>query len=403
MLKRWSLMWGLVLLCVLLSGCLKSPKTEKEIIQDLNESKDLPVKGLEYDKASILKRRTDKRDKTDLVYVRASGKMNETRFSFSYKLDYEYFDQGGWILQKAEPDDMESWEIDPVDEGQIQKDVVEHDTDLLRAAKHSEYSIVSTEISPEKGRCVATMSVTGQGEDFTFEALITAEYQFAAAGWEYESHSLHDLSITPTKSESSESVEEAVSLLYGLPAHEEYIETDWDSCAETHYVTVTEDFPYLSIRTVIEVDYFFDPEAFCWLMIERREGDKTFDWDVEGTWYAEGRQAPDKVLFPQGFDYRIKCVVTAEEANTYQVDYEYLNPIIPWKGDDVGEGTIYLDADLTEDLRNRSLLYAPYDFDIYLQGELPNTNEVILFTPENGVILTHFSWSGYAKELTRQE
>lgn len=101
--KNGLLVIVLLVLILTLAGCGMEPiKTEKEIAQDLEESKDfLPGFEMDIDDLEITKRKTDEEDKEDLVYVAVEASNDEVVCKVEYKLTYNLYDSG-WILDEVE-------------------------------------------------------------------------------------------------------------------------------------------------------------------------------------------------------------------------------------------------------------------------------------------------------------
>ena len=404
MTKKIGLLIGIAFMAVLMAACAGKTKSEKDIAKDLSESDLLLAEGLKIENVEITQRKTDKKDKKDLIYADLSGSANGTAYTFSYILEYTYFDKGGWILQSAEPINTKSWHIDEVsDEVALEDSIKVFEDELFNKIDVTESESIITEVFPETGTCQKSVMIKGQGEGFHGTFILDADYIFTSQGWVYDSGSYGVNSLIPEYSMSKEEVEQYVQSIYGFTAEETSVYTDWDNGMETHYVISRESLPYVGVETYVTVNCYFDAYEFSWRISDYQEGTTYYNWDVEGTWYVEGKQKPDEILFPKGFDYRIKCVVTKVDPLTFQVDYEFLNPIIPWSSSDVvGSGTVYVDTSETLDCRHKSMLYNPYNYELYATADIPGFSEVIMFSAENGVSISHFSWGSYERQLTRE-
>ena len=192
-----------MLFAIILTGCSNNGKSEKEIASDLSNSDYLPVDGLVISDIDAFQRRTDTKDGTDLVYVKASGKAGSIEYQFSYLLNYLYFDKGGWILQSAEPYQMEEWSIDSVDETIVQKDVVENDYGILYGVAITDFARLLDNISPQTGVCEETVRLKGQGEGFHCDVTVVAGYVLTSEGWKYNYHYYQDKTVYPEYSVST--------------------------------------------------------------------------------------------------------------------------------------------------------------------------------------------------------
>ncbi len=382
-----------VLLVLLLSGCVKKPKNEAEILEDLSGSDYLPVSGLELDEIEVTQRRTDKKNKTDLVYVDVGGEIDDTQYKLSYICDYLYFDKGGWILQDARANKQEEWSVDPVRDSVAQNDIQSHDSTLLYDVQITKCTGIAETASMTAGRCVKRLSFEGIGQGYHCDADVEVSYELTADGWRYLSHNYNYYTVYPEYGVSTQEAEWYAQQVSCLPVSEISTESYWDYGEEVHYLVSYKEYEYLTIETTIMIYYVFDQEMRCWTVEDYQELGNEYLWDVDGTWFVEGRQEPDKILFPKGFDYRIDLKVTQLDSYTFQVDYDCVNPIVPWSADDeVLKGTVYVDVSQTKENS---------DHEWIIKTEMPHTNDTLLFHMDNGVSITHFSWGSYEKKLER--
>lgn len=110
-------LWLLVLLIFLiaLAGCSPSAKSEKEIVDDLQENSaffstggELTITG--YD---VTKRRTDADNFADIVYLDIYAENDDIDCILSYIMHYELYNDG-WILESVERDYEGQWSIVPL-------------------------------------------------------------------------------------------------------------------------------------------------------------------------------------------------------------------------------------------------------------------------------------------------
>lgn len=109
--KRRTLILGaLMLLCaILLAGCGgPAIKTEDEILTDIQDGGYMNQMAVSNDpietisSMEILKRQTNREDKTDIVYVTAQADTEKVHFVRSMKLIYNLYDDKGWVLDSCE-------------------------------------------------------------------------------------------------------------------------------------------------------------------------------------------------------------------------------------------------------------------------------------------------------------
>ena len=399
--KKALILFAVLLMLAALTGCGRSGVTKGDVLRDLNGSAYLPVSGLQIEKVDITQQRTDKKSGTDTVYVDASGSVGDTNYEFRYILEYLYFDKGGWILQNVEPWQEETWELEPVSDRIVLRDITANDYGVLSGAEIADSSSVWDASLPASGSCEKTLLFTVRGNGYHGSVTATACYALTSAGWEYQYHYYDSVEVYPEYSVTAADAEDYVEDLYGLPATETAVEPAWDICRETHYVVIRDERPYLTIATTVRLDCSYDQESLDWTVTDCTKTEENYEWDVVGTWFAEGTAESD-ILYPNGFRYRVKCVVTQEDAQTFRVDYDYLNPIVPWtsfvgvKEDDTGSGTVYVDVSGTHQDNGYCA-----DHCWKVLTDLPDTNDQLLFSEEEGVRITHFSWGSYRKDLQR--
>lgn len=99
-----------ILIAVLIVGCGNSIKTEEELLTDLiADSSFSMVEGSEVSELTIIKRLTDKDNKTDKVYISISIDHEAATATQAYIMYYTYYNEG-WLL-----DDIEEYYGDGVE------------------------------------------------------------------------------------------------------------------------------------------------------------------------------------------------------------------------------------------------------------------------------------------------
>ena len=87
------------------------------------------------------------------------------------------------------------------------------------------------------------------------------------------------------------------------------------------------------------------------------------------------------------------------------MDYEYLNPIVPWTSyygkqeNEIGSGTVYVNVNDTYCKTKNGIWDITPEWRILV--DLPGTSDQLLFSAVTGVQIAHFSWGSYTKELVR--
>lgn len=107
-------------LCIgMLVGCgLEDPPAEKQIVEDVNAFgiDVLEEDGVVITDCEIIKRQTNEEEKEDIAYCRLTSKEGYCRAEYEFKLTYNYYDEGGWVLDVVEPENEDTWVKTYVDE-----------------------------------------------------------------------------------------------------------------------------------------------------------------------------------------------------------------------------------------------------------------------------------------------
>ena len=109
--RRISKMFILIFsLTILLCGCNNTAK-KAQIISDINEFgvELFEKEKIEITDCEIIKRQTNKEDKEDIVYCKLFSKKSYCDHEFQYKLTYNFYDEGGWILDDVTPEKEDKW------------------------------------------------------------------------------------------------------------------------------------------------------------------------------------------------------------------------------------------------------------------------------------------------------
>ena len=113
--KRRMLFLLAVLLTVVLAGCGNAVKDEQELMEDLNSTcRIFMVEGSQVTELSIIKRLTDKDNRTDKVYVSILIDHSNATESRAYVMNYTLYNDG-WMLDDVEDyyGDEAVWKVSP--------------------------------------------------------------------------------------------------------------------------------------------------------------------------------------------------------------------------------------------------------------------------------------------------
>lgn len=99
MTKKIGLLIGIAFMAVLMAACAGKTKSEKDIAKDLSESDLLLAEGLKIENVEITQRKTDKKDKKDLIYADLSGFSEVIMFSAENGVSISHFSWGSYERQ----------------------------------------------------------------------------------------------------------------------------------------------------------------------------------------------------------------------------------------------------------------------------------------------------------------
>lgn len=92
---------------------LDKPPNEKQILSDVNHHKDLAQSGVSiFTDCEIIKRQSNPERKEDIVYCKLTAETSFLRAERQYKLLYNFYDEGGWILDTVAPEREDEWTED---------------------------------------------------------------------------------------------------------------------------------------------------------------------------------------------------------------------------------------------------------------------------------------------------
>ena len=144
--KKSVLLVLAVLAALCLTGCGKEPASEEDIKADLAAELTKPSGDVDMTGMEIIKRQTDKKEKTDLVYVAVTYESPAAAYRESYALTYGLYNEG-WLLDETEAYETESWKVEPL---------AGPTAEMMRADIPAEAELVSEELALEDGRDTAT-------------------------------------------------------------------------------------------------------------------------------------------------------------------------------------------------------------------------------------------------------
>lgn len=146
-------------MCMLIfTGCTTSVKDEDEILTDFaNYEENLSF--LDFNSIEISKRQTNKDDKEDIIYASIIGEGEFATHEYECKLVYNYYEQGGWILDIVEIQNCLATELDTIGDNEILSMVNDSPQNYLYGDYDSaNFNIESREFSQDTLSCTTTLN-----------------------------------------------------------------------------------------------------------------------------------------------------------------------------------------------------------------------------------------------------
>lgn len=345
----------LILVCLLLAGCGMQVKEEKQISEDILQQSILPGGGgAQINNLEILRRQTNKDDKQDLVFVRVDGEFRDLEFTCQYELTYEFYDEGGWLLQEILPYCTEEWEIQCPEQERLEQDLMDPIAlDLIG------FTVTDVQWSHgQSGEYLTDCTVYGTLQGYNEYAQATfpfsASYVLTPNGWEYLHTSLnHEKAlITPVAGVSEETVLADASAQFDYTGT--YSITDvwdeFDAFRQVWYLQNHTPGTMLDVIQDVQMTYYFDTVQLCWVLESRNTLDTTYRWNIAGSWRSAGH---DNGLHGD-HDYELTLDIADLGDGRFQVDYHFYNVYGLETNRDGSHftpdysGTVYADAADTE-------------------------------------------------------
>lgn len=118
MMKKVFLVVFVLMFIVLLTGC-GIEDNNPDLVADLSKQ-DLYIQNtydqndLVVDSVETIKRNTDKENKNDVIYVEVIAANSSVECHMQYQLVYNYYTEGGWILDECIPENTDDWEVNVI-------------------------------------------------------------------------------------------------------------------------------------------------------------------------------------------------------------------------------------------------------------------------------------------------
>ena len=326
-----------VLLLLTAAACGASAKQESDIKEDLAAYGCLPSE-MKIDKLDIRLRQTDKNAKTDEVWITVSAASGGVDFTLGYELSYTYYDKGGWVLENVQRD------YDGVDETQLLDDIKQSGDYYMEITKMTGGSLSYGGPSEDLTQYNAAVNVESENDSASCQLEYDLVYLLTKNGWELDSVMGYVVDAVPKVSATQDEIMAYVSSMYDNEMQYDYVESDYESGQETHYVSLLTRHNFMTQRDIVGVQCSFNKDGLTWDILSCDNTDTKYDWDALGTWTCSGEAEDVRAIKTYQYTYSATVTVTQLDANTLQVVYDVVGFL---RYDKNISGTVYFD--LTQD------------------------------------------------------
>ena len=169
-------------------------KNEKEIMEDLNRDESwFPYCELKINNLIIEKRKTDKKQKTDIVYVdiAAKNEKGNVQFDLRYRLNYRFYNDD-WMLEAVKPEKIAKWKISKPAFNDIRTDLCEQVSFFeLNGVTFDSLNLEYEDCGQNIPGTEYWVTFDGQQDKENFQAVTNGRfhYKLEKDGWEYQEDS----------------------------------------------------------------------------------------------------------------------------------------------------------------------------------------------------------------------
>lgn len=381
-----------VLICsmialLIFSSCSSSVKNERAIIKDLSNHPDFfNVQDIKIDKLKISKRQTNKRDKTDYIWLTVFGHCNDIKYELGYQLTYKLYNKG-WMLDEVVWDRNGAWSISThISDEQI-KDNILHIAHAY--SNNSEISNMVVEPYPETTNETyqsIRVKFTTSNENVIYNIYCVLQYQLSYDGWSLK-ESRNEVTAVPLNTVLQSDIDNFIEKMRIEERYDsieiERRDTDLENGNDSIYIIASQKNTYNDVRYEVIISSIFDKRTGEW---NTSIGERKV---IEQNWNIVGKY---EVEFSAGGPYstrRYKLKLTI--LNLYNETIHYISEVNMQNilGENIDyrfEDNVYYDEYLYYEDDPREISFeigiesGMYDGNIYNKEVVFKSNEVLLIT-----------------------
>lgn len=242
---------------LVLSGCSDRAKSESEIIEDIEACDSFKILNAEIENLEVVKRQTDKDNRSDLVYVTVEARNDNMECTLSFILQYELYNEGWFLEGGIVRDSSGPWEISGPDEERLISDFKENSS----TCQEWDFDYIDLEVLDssynssaltyyEKTVNVDVVCYYGVLTGFEYRANVSIIYEYENGDWVLSRVETKDMDMVPHYSPTVSASDEIMDTFeayfgptvgYDTFDSYEYLrsEEDWEDGLETRYYRAT--------------------------------------------------------------------------------------------------------------------------------------------------------------------
>ena len=272
----------------------------------------------------IIKRQTDKKNKSDIIYLTVRTADTNLTCELSYMMQYTLYNDG-WVLESVERYADGPWSIEGLSEEQLLEDIQLNDPFFL---EYDNLIITDYEVCDEGYDYIdgtykkwMTVSVCASTSLFNYTSYNMIDYFITEDGWDICSVWVDSSHYTPTFVPDVSSTDKIMDTLE-YDAYEYLdVEENFENCEATVLYTAKSEYKFgTEVYTVsIPIKFSLDGgrDSVWWSYSSKKiEAQlETVNWNVEGVWIGQQEGSTDRKDWNAHLE--IKDIAAADEPGTF--------------------------------------------------------------------------------------
>ena len=294
--KKWIVVIISILLFIIaVVGYLifrNPPKNESEIIADLEENKDFfPYCDLTIEELNILRRKTDKKNGTDNIFVEIEAENKDIGLdcTLSYEIKYVLYNDG-WELENLSKYNEGVWNISyPEDELILAEVYRQYPFFNANGVEFENINKKFTDETPNHTKTTYSVAFSAKKDMDQFEAIIegTLFFNLEKNGWQYDETKSYFMDnsnkLIPKYAVGEEAARQIVSQLKDERASEVtllYADESLENQSASYHFESKTYFKYLTVVDYYAVWYHFDNNTADWVYDTSGIMEEKEEWNI---------------------------------------------------------------------------------------------------------------------------